>query len=301
MKKEKFTKPIIKIPVIVVLTTLSSIIVSLLGNWDPSQDGFIWKIISLVFTVLLYIAAMIFFTTDEVNQRRVLGIYKRQVDTFENLMKSIISICGTNAAEINETIHNINETKTIDLKVWNFDKSCKAACEHIYNNICELGGSKKYEVAYVKLVENDFYQNKVQMIAYANQNMHKPSVYNKKRLFKGIETSSAFHDLCLFQKAKSDNDIRFTKEEVNEVFQHSSKGNENIEKYQFYIGIPVFCDNRKMVGLLEVVGFDDTKLGCLTRQEMEEKANKYLVPYANMILLLHKMEKALLAGTSYSI
>lgn len=301
MKKDDFTKPVVKIPVIVVLTTIISIFVSSLGDWDPSQDGFTWKIVFLALSVIAYIAAMIFFATEEINQRRALGIYKSQVNTFENLMIGIISICGTNASDINKLIHNINETKTIDRTVWNFDRSCMAACEHIYNNICELGGSKKYEVAYVKLVENDFYQNKVQMIAYANQNMHKPSVYNKKRLFKGIETSSAFHDLCLFHKAKSDNDIRFTKEEVNEVFQHSSKGNENIEKYQFYIGIPVFCDNRKMVGLLEVVGFDDTKLGCLTRQEMEEKANKYLVPYANMILLLHKMEKALFAGTAYSV
>ena len=53
-----------------------------------------------------------------------------------------------------------------------------------------------------------------------------------------------------------------------------------------------------MIGLLEVIGFDDTKLGCVTREEAEEITNKYLVPYANVFLLLHKMEKALLAGTS---
>lgn len=171
MKKDVFTKPVVKIPVIVVLTTIISIFVSSLGDWDPSQDGFIWKIVFLALSVIAYIAAMIFFATEEINQRRALGIYKSQVNTFENLMIGIISICGTNASDINK----------------------------------------------------------------------------------------------------------------------------------FFVGIPVFCDNRKMVGLLEVVGFDDDRLGCLTREEMEEKVNKYLVPYANMLLLVHKMEKALFAGTAYSV
>lgn len=301
MKKDDFTKPVVKIPVIVVLTTIISIFVSSLGDWDPSQDGFIWKILFLALSVIAYIAAMIFFATEEINQRRALGIYKSQVNTFENLMIGIISICGTNASDINKLIHNINETKTIDRTVWNFDRYCMAACNIIYNNICGLGESKKYEVAYVKLVESEYKQNKVQMIAYANQNMHKPSLYNRKRIFREIDVNSAFHDLCLFKKGKSDNDIRFTKEEVNEVFKHNTKGNNNIDKYHFFVGIPVFCDNRKMVGLLEVVGFDDDRLGCLTREEMEEKVNKYLVPYANMLLLVHKMEKALFAGTAYSV
>ena len=64
-----------------------------------------------------------------------------------------------------------------------------------------------------------------------------------------------------------------------------------------YVGIPVFCDDDKMVGLLEIVGLDDTKFRCKSKDEVEEIVNKFLVPYANVFLLLQKLEKALLAGT----
>ena len=298
MNKGFLTRPPVKISIISVLTIGISILVSLLGNWDKTQTHFVIKIIILLACVLLYIGLMIFYTTDEVNHRRLLEVYKGQIDTFEDLMISIISICETNATDISKSIHHVNEAKTIDLNIWSFDKSCKEICEHVFNNICKLGKSKKYGVAYVKLLETDSSQDKVQMIAYANQNRHKPSVFNVVRQFKDINPENAFHDLCLFQEAKADNDIRFNQEEVDAVFAQTSKGNKNKGKYHLYIGIPVFCDNRKMIGLLEVIGFDDTKLGCITREEVEEITNKYLVPYANVFLLLHKMEKALLAGTS---
>lgn len=298
MKKGFLTRPPVKITIVSILTIIISILVSLLGTWDKNQANFVMKLICFFACVVLYIGLMIFYTTDEVNHRRLLEVYKGRIDTFEDLVISIISICETNATDINKSIHHINEAKTIDLNIWSFDKSCKEICEHVFNNVCKLGNSKRYGVAYVKLLESDTNQDRVQMIAYANQNRHKPSVFNVKRQFKDINPENAFHDLCLFREAKSDNDIRFSQEEVDAVFAHTSKGNKNKGKYHFYIGIPVFCDNRKMIGLLEVIGFDDTKLGCITREEAEEITNKYLVPYANVFLLLHKMEKALLAGTS---
>ena len=145
---------------------------------------------------------------------------------------------------------------------------------------------------YVKLVEDDGVEDKVEMIAYANQNRHKPSILGRKRKFKDIDTSSAYHDLRLFNEAKSDNSIYMGASEVDKVFVR------NGGKHHLYIGIPVFCDSKKMIGLLEVVGLDDSMLGCTSREELDEATNKFLVPYANVFLLLHKMEKALLVGTA---
>jgi len=299
MLKNFFTRPPVKAIVIFLLTTGISVLVSMLGNWDKTQAHFWIKLSAFIICVVLYIGLAILYTTEEVNRRRLLEVFKRQIDTFEDLMVSIISICQMNASDINKSIHFVNDTQTIDLNIWSFDKSCTELCEHIYNSICRLGNSKKYGVAYVKLVENDPKQDKVQMIAFSNQNKHKPAVFNKVRQFKDIDPENAFHDLCLFRDAKADNDIRFTQDEVDTVFAQTAKGNKNKGKYHIYIGIPVFCDNRKMIGLLEIVGFDDTRLGCITREEVEEITNKYLVPYANVFLLLHKMEKALLAGTTH--
>lgn len=291
-------RPPVKAIVIALLTTAVSVLVALLGTWDIHQSRFVLKLILFILCVIVYCAVMMFYTTAEVNQRRSTEVLQNQVDTFEDLIISIISICETNAADINSCIHNIRETNKIDRTIWNFDKACKFICERIYDNICTLGKSKKYGVAYVKLLDDNPPEDTVQMVAYANQNRHKPTILNKKRKYTHINTKKVYHDLRLFFEARADSDIRMGKNEVNEVFDFSSSKGRSRGKYHLFIGIPVFCDNRKMVGLLEIVGLDETMLQCITRDELEEITNKFLVPYANVFLLLHKMEKALLIGTT---
>ena len=290
--KDFLVKPPVKSIIIALLTTALSICTALLGDWSVSQANFGWKLTGFIVCVAVYVVALALYATNEANLRKACEVLQRQVNTFEDLVISIISICETNASDVNTCIHRALDTKEIDLGVWCFEKACRSLCQNIYDNICKLGNSKKYGIAYVKLVEGDGAEDKVEMIAYANQNRHKPSIFGIKRKFKGIDKSSAYHDLCLFDEAKSDNRIYMRASEVDGVFVRN-KG-----KHHLYIGIPVFCDSKKMIGLLEVVGLDDSMLGCTSREELDEATNKFLVPYANVFLLLHKMEKALLVGTS---
>lgn len=289
-------KPPVKNIIIAIFATLVTITVAILGNWSPSQVYFPLKLGGFIVCTAVYLVIMGIYTRVEVNDRRAAEIQQRQVSTFEDLVISIISICGTNASDINTCIHDVQKTKKIDLNIWSFNKASWLICEHIYNNICKLGNSKKYAVAYVKLIEDDGAEDQVEMIAYANQNRHKPTVFGKKRCFKGIDLDSSYHDLCLFNKARSDNDIAMGTDEVNEIFVQN-KGNAG--KRFLYIGIPVFCDNRKMIGLLEIIGLDNSMLSCISKEELEEATNKFLVPYASVFLLVHKMERALLAGTDF--
>lgn len=287
-------KPPVKNIITAIFATLVTITVAILGDWSPLQTQFPLKLGVFIVCVLLYLVIMGIYTRVEVNDRRAAEIQQRQVNTFEDLVMSIISICGTNASNINTCIHGVQKTKKIDLNIWSFNKASWLICEHIYNNICKLGNSKKYGVAYVKLIEDGKKEDQVEMIAYANQNRHKPTVFGKRRCFKDIDLNSSYHDLCLFNKARSDNDIAMGVDEVNEIFVQN-KGNAG--KRFLYIGIPVFCDNRKMIGLLEIVGLDNSMLSCISKEELEEATNKFLVPYASVFLLVHKMERALLAGT----
>ena len=155
---------------------------------------------------------------------------------------------------------------------------------------------KQYEVAYVRLIEGKGSEDNVELIAFANQNNTTPAIFKKPRKFRNIKRKHAYHDLWLFNRSRSDLDIVIGVENVNQIFRHSAN-EDALGKYHLYVGIPVFCANRKMVGLLEIVGLDDTRFNCVTDEEIEEVANKFLVPYANIFLLLHKMEKALLAGS----
>lgn len=298
-------KPWVKTVILTLLTTAISVLVGMLGNWDVHQQAFLGKVIMLIVTVILYIVALIWYATVEVNRRRSLEVLERQVDAFTDLVINIIYTCGTNAADINKCIHHVNQAKVIDTNIWNFKDSCSQLCRLIYMSLFKMGKSRECAVAYVALDEDSRYEDTVRMIAYANKNMNAPSVYNRPRQFtSACEDSGAYHDLKLFCKGSrkeqgwANRDVRWGAEEVEEVFCYASLEEEAEHKglYQLYIGIPVICDDRKMVGLLEVVGMDNTKFGCLTKKELEEVVDKLLVPYANIFLLLHKMEKALFAG-----
>lgn len=305
--KKVLMKPVVKAVIMTLFTTAISILVGMLGTWDSNLPGFWGKLIGLAVVVILYMVILAWYATAEVNRRRTIEVLEQQVEAFTDMVINIIAACETNASDINRCIHRVNDTHKIDPNIWDFKKASRGLCKLIYDSICKLGKSREYGVAYVALEEGTTTEDTVRMIAYANKNMHSPSVYGRVRCFADVDwNDNAYHDLRLFFKGSrglgggTSNDIRWGVDEVQAVFRYSSQEAmiRSQRKYHTYIGIPVFCDNRKMVGLLEVVGMDETKFGCLTKKELEEVADKLLVPYANLFLLIHKMEKALFAGVS---
>lgn len=304
--REFLKKPPVKNVILAVLTISISILVGSLGNWDTSQPNYNSKLIGLIIISIVYLCVLGIYTTCEVNDRRENGIFRKNIYTFENIMTNIIAVCQKSASAITKCIHQINDTQTVDLSSWSFNTACMELCTCVYNALCDIEAprvreSKKYEVVYVKLCEESDLRNMVMAIGFANQGLHPPTIINQERTFAEIPDASQYHDLDLFTKNRADIDIIFGIEPVDSVFAYDTKEKRsaNRTKYGLFIGIPVFCDSKKMIGLLEVTCPNPYQLG-QNIEEISEIAAKYLVPYANMFLLLHKMEKALLAGTSNS-
>ena len=128
--------------------------------------------------------------------------------------------------------------------------------------------------------------------AYANKNKRKPSIYLQKRKF----VEDDYHDSELFRAGESDLEVVIGTDEIDKIFGHRSKDkrNKNKNKYSQYIAIPVLCNDEKMVGLFEIICLNNTKLGD-TKEEVEEIVSRYFIPYSFLLLVLHKLEKALLA------
>lgn len=298
--KDIIHKPTIKTVILAVLTTIISIFVGKLGTWEGGLAQQWSTLIPLIIIVVLYIVVLCYYATAEVNMRRVIEVQERQIKGFTDLIVNIITVSSTNTSDVNACIHKVNETNTIDPNIWNFEKMCRGLCFLIYKSICDLGGSMQYGVSYVALDERSPKEKpSIKMVAFANKNMHKPSVFGKLRQVVSEEDGKKpYYDALLFCSGKADNVIKWGAEEVNDIFRYptTEEQEKHRGKYQLYIAVPVFCDNRKMVGLLQIVGMDNSSLGCITRQELEEITDKLLVPYANIFLLFHKMEKALLAG-----
>lgn len=51
---------------------------------------------------------------------------------------------------------------------------------------------------------------------------------------------------------------------------------------------------KKMIGLFEIICLNKSKLGD-SKEEIEEIVSRYFVPYSFLLLVLHKLERALLA------
>lgn len=290
-------KPIVKNILLSVIVLVIGGICSSLGSWNSETDKYYHeKIFFLIIVSVAYIVLLAYYATKEVNNNRILGELKKQNKTYEEAMVGIISICEQSAKNINTIIHEVIEDGKINLHIWNFDIGCRLICEKIYNLLCNLhGDSKDFGVCYVRLVEENN-QDEVYMNAYFNQNMSEPSIHKKRRK---IDSERGYHDLELFHKNKSDIEIVIGNENIRDLFTWESNESRrrSSKKYNQFIAIPVFCskeDGGKMVGLLEIVCLYSTELA-KTEEEIKEIASKYFVPYAYLLLLLHKLEKAILA------
>lgn len=295
MKKidEFLNKPFIKSLILSVFTLFIGGVCSSMGNWDFEEDATLkYKMLLLVLSSILYVVFLAYYSAHEFNANKVLRLYEKQNESYEELLSGIMSACRKGANGANEVIHSIIKDSEANLKIWNFDVSCRWVCENVYNLLCKIGDGKDFEVIYVRLIEDGEYKGYAYINAYANKNKQKPSIYNKKR--KIIDND--FHDMELFNKSQSDVEILIGKEEIDSYFayQTKEKRNKNKNKYTQYIAIPIFCNDEKMIGLLEVICMGNTKLGN-NKEEIEEIISKYFIPYSFLLLVLHKLEKALIA------
>lgn len=290
-------RPIVKSIAIALLTTTVSLSIGLLGNWNSNQSKFLLKILFFIISIIIYFVVLGYYAANEVNDRKANETKDKQINIYQDVLTNIISICHNTSTEINTSIHIVNKTKKIDLNIWSFNKACRLFCDLIYNSICILGDCKEYEVSYVRLKENNNSKNIVYMNAYANKNKIKPSNFNIPRCFDDIDEDKFYYDLKLFKTNRNDIDVIVGRENIKKFFGYRSNKKRDNSKYNQYIGIPIFCNDEKMIGLLQVVSLNNASFG-LSEEEVKEIANKYLNPYANMFLILHKMEKALLAGTN---
>lgn len=284
-------RPFIKAMLLSVSTLLIGGLCSALGNWDFRRDTFfIFKVIFLLIIFIIYIILLAYYSTKETNERKTVAICCKQNKAFESIMTDLLNLYKKNAEGANKVIRHIIHDGEINLDLWNFDDACFLVCQSVYSLLCTIGTGKDFEVIYDRLDESVKPEIEIYANSYANKDKKKPSVYKQRRNIQDDD----FHDTELFRENQSDTEIILGSEEIDKVFGHRTKGkrNKNKNKYNQYIAIPVFCNDEKMIGLFEIVCLNKTCLG-KTKEEIDEIISKYFRTYAYFILVLHKLEKAL--------
>ncbi len=288
-------RPRIRVIITGILTTVVSILSAILGNWDPNQNYYTLKIIMFFVATGTEILYLVLCAAQEVKEKLLLSECKRQLIAYETALTGITCISQSNASDLNTCIHRFGENHNIPNDVWNYKKVCYELCRVIYNFACELTDNQECEVAYVKL--NEQVDGEISMFAYANLNNQTPVLLNVKRNFKDQTSSQIqYYDMHLFKEHVNQTKILFGSDKINNLFYRTPEEREKFpNKYNQFVGIPVFCDDQKMVGLLEISCFNKCSLG-KNDEVIRDIANRYFVPFSKLFLLLHKTNKALHLG-----
>ena len=201
-------------------------------------------------------------------------------------------------------VHEIINNGDTECKNWNFDLASSLVCETIYNSIVRDLGVKKtssdiidIEVCYVKL--NESVSEKGNVHKYANMCAHyHPASSRNPKVFRVNRDLSArkdkYHDVNLLADGNGDVNILMNSQEISRYFKLQRYKDYD---YSQYIGIPIICDSTnqgKMVGLLEIVCHGDSIISN-EKEKILQYVNCFFAPYAQLLLLLFKLEKALKA------
>lgn len=276
-----------------ILTSAIGVLLAILGDWDPNQNYFVFKIITFVVLSIFDIWLIVFCAVQDFKDISLNSELKKENDSLKTALSGIIYVSQFNSSEINKCIHKYIEEGKITGDIWNYKKACYNLCATIFNFVTQLANNNNIEVSYVKL--NESTPGEIKLYSYKNYTDQPPKLLNKKRNFMDANTVPYF-DMELFSKNSADTKVLYGSEEINTNFYRTREEREkHSDKYNQYIAIPVFCDNEKMIGLLQIACLNKCSLA-EDKEVLEEVANKYFVPYANLFLLLHKMNKALLLG-----
>lgn len=295
MKKKIYNilnHPFVKALLLGVSTLIIGGICSAMGQWDFKTDNSLpYKIVALIIFSIIYIILIAYYSTNETNNKKKMAVYEKQNQAFEEVMSGLMGLCKKSAEGASKVIKNIANNKKINLELWNFDAACFWVCKNVYDLLCKLGTGKDFEVIYDRLDESVKPEKEIYANSYANKDSKKPSLYKIKRSIQDDD----YHDTELFKLNQSDVDVIIGSEEIDKVFGHKTKDkrNKNKKKYNQYIAIPIFCNDEKMVGLFEIVCLNKTYLG-ETEEEIREIVSRYFITYAFFMLVLHKLEKALI-------
>lgn len=300
-----FNRPTVK----AVVNGVLSLTVATLASVFFSQSNKSWVLGLITFVLLaVYVWCLIFYARADLNLKKQNDELKENIKAwvdsatvYNNAIQGLSALCQISANRTNLQVHEIVDNARIDCSAWNFDMASSLVCKEIYTRILKelcvkttSTGIIDIEVCYVKMTETGTQRKPhrlVNLCAYYNPSERPPKLLKKNR---DLESREQYFDAKLFIKNNSEIIILMNPEEIKKNFVLRS---DREYDYEQYVGIPIVCESQqggKMVGLLEIVCHN----GCILsydKNTIRDYVDRFFAPYAQLILLLFKMEKALKA------
>ena len=164
-----------------------------------------------------------------------------------------------------------------DFQTLNYQDIATFVCHYIYDAIKNTTGAETHQVSIMhKFVEHNQQKREyIKMIAYGNSNQLSPGVFNNKYY---LDEARRYYHARIFAENTSQISILKSRQEVG-VNLLKIKGDSNHIKQ--YIGIPIFCERKGIVSLLQISSDTEGLFG-----RTEEEIKEFMVPFLGYVHIL---------------
>ena len=275
----------------IVITTILMAVVAVSGALITKFDSVVITLIMIGLCVFGIMTQVIYTSIlSTLDKKREIAIEEavRQLESYKVLFDDLSNSLQDSSVGINKIARTIINSGEVQDDRWTFDNSSNVICEVIRKFIINQSViGENIAVNYVKRHDED--ENIIELVGCSNT-IHEPP--NSYRVPRNIHEVDSKCDAKMFVKNSAHRIIKLTPDEVDKVLVYNDREHDSgrIEQIAF---VPVMCEKKKMVGLLELVAYKGTIIAS-TDAEMDKIVLKARILYTTL-LLLQKSEKAALA------
>lgn len=293
MKEKFFSNPSLRAVINILVPIIFSVTSAIALQTDLRWLSYVLWILSglLVLFLIYFVVECTKYDKKQKDQSNSYEeIIENQKQDFRNINIKFQALSET-YKDLNTIVHDNSDTlyKIIDNKKdhseiinWTEMKTnCDAICRLLYRLLKGLSAQgDKFSVSLIlrRKHKNDIQYN---MISRESYTKHYPKMYNT---FKSQDDFRNYHFKALFDRNISRPNYLPTKDAIQAAFFNC----DGVE-YSQYIGIPINCTGNKMIGILQIISYEDSLIA-KNKAEMEKLYNEYFCLFSNLILLADKIE-----------
>ena len=280
-----------RIVINIVLASIVAVTSGLITKFESPlvTAGMIVLCIAGIVVQVIYAAAL-----STVDKKREIAIEEavRQLESYQVLFDDLSTNLQDCSVGINKIARTIISKGEAQEDRWTFNDGSNVICEVIRKFVikqCVVGDS--VAINYVK--RHDDNDQIIELVGCSNTIHEPPDLYRIKRNINGNgKYYDVYYDAKMFKLNSSHRVIRLNTTEVDKILEYKDRDRDAGKKEQIAF-IPVMCEKKKMVGLLEIIANKGTRIA-ETEEDMDKVVMKVRILYTTL-LLLQKSEKAALA------
>ena len=288
-----FDKKAGRIVVTIVLTAAAAIFAGLITKFP--DIGITWLFIIL--TIVSIILQVIFSARCSIlDKAREISIdeTEKKIRVYKKLFEQLPPLLDRHSEGLNKIAKNIQENGIIPGDRWTFDDASTYVCSSVLSFLKDYSGKNSpVNVYYLKTLDEQ--GKEIMMVGCANDLGNVPDTYMVSKPVR--EGPNEYFDVKMFARRSLKAEFKLNAKDVDNAFYYADREKESGKCEQFLF-IPVSCDKRKMIGLIEIM----VGAGCKIAESETDMRNiqKLLKVYSSIFVLLHKAEKAAISLPNHS-